>query len=733
MLTYTILLMMAVGQGSSERTWDFQYPKSSAGSVLDLRYLNEPVAGEAGYVRVAADGIGFVRGDGKAIRFWPVCAFAYRLPPEKLSEHARFLARMGVNMVRLHASISPKGKGRTLTEVDTEEIDRIQRYVAAVKKEGIYVTLSPFWANGGHSGAAASWGLGYGDGEDIWGLLFFNPKLQEAYKTWCRKLYLSANPYTGVPLAKDPAVAIAQVQNEDSLLFWTFQGIKPTQKAILSERFSGWLVRKYGSAANVKQRWGDAWRSEDQTAPAFRPSLLGTWELTQPAAGGMRSRTNDQMAFLIDLQRGFYADMVKFYRLELGYKGLLNACNWISADAVRMNDAERYTYTPMEVVAVNRYTNGGVHKGPNDGWRIDDGDFFTNRSALLDPRSLPFNVKQVVGHPTIITEGGWVLPLEYQAEGPILAAAYQSLNGMQGHYWFALDEAGYDADATFPFITTQGVNHPTRKWTQATPQTLGQFPAAALIYRQGMIQRAPVVVHEVRTRADLDQRTIPLLAEDPSFDPNHTGGDARAGKAEAKGVDPLAFLVGRVEVAYDGNATQTRITPLTARNLPGEKRVQSLTGELNLDYGTGLFRFESDQAQGVVGFLRRAGGDFSLRDIRVRSGAEYAAISVVAMDNLALRTSRRVLVQVGTVAHLSGWRQSPETRDGQTGFRVDSTGHMPWQVRRVPLTVSIANPKLRTARVLDPAGVPRQRITGRVVGNRVEFQLTEDAMYFILE
>ena len=34
------------------------------------------------------------------------------------------------------------------------------------------------------------------------------------------------NPYTGIALAQDPALAIIQIQNEDSLLFWSSQGIK---------------------------------------------------------------------------------------------------------------------------------------------------------------------------------------------------------------------------------------------------------------------------------------------------------------------------------------------------------------------------------------------------------------------------------------------------------------------------------------------------------------------------
>ena len=123
-----------------------------------------------------------------------------------MARNARFLAKIGVNMVRFHGSFSPREKAAKLTEVNRKEIDRCWKLVAAMKKEGIYTTISPFWGHAGHSGAQASWGLeGYGK-EDVWGLLFFNEEMKAAYKGWMRELYTKKNPYTGVPLAKEPAV-----------------------------------------------------------------------------------------------------------------------------------------------------------------------------------------------------------------------------------------------------------------------------------------------------------------------------------------------------------------------------------------------------------------------------------------------------------------------------------------------------------------------------------------------
>ena len=726
----------ACGQGTPN-TWAFHYPDDSkAGSLLDLRNLNEKVAGETGFIKVGKDGRSFVRGDGKAIRFWPVCGYGYRLKPEEMQAEARFFAKMGVNMVRIHGSVSPKGKGKAVTAFDAEEIDHIQRYVAALKKEGIYVTISPFWANGGHAGAAASWNLGYADGQDIWGLLFFDDNLRAAYKGWIRHLYSDPNPYTGMPLAKDPAVAIIQIQNEDSLLFWTFQGIKPDQKRALSKKFGSWLLKKYGSLDAAKQKWVGAQQAGDEWTTA-RPALLDTWVLTQPQTGGMKTRSDDQTAFLIDQQKSFYEDITGFIRNDLGYKGLVNASNWITADPVKMNDLERYTYLPTDVEAVNRYYGGGEHFGPNNGWRIDEGDFFSNVSGLLDPRSLPFNIKQVVGHPMIITESGWVHPLEYQAEAPLLCAAYQSLTGIQGLYWFALGAKNYEVDPTIGFITTPDGSHPLSKWTDAVPQTLGQFPAAALLYRMGYVKQGDVVVHEERTRASLNAREIPVIAEDPSFDPNHNGSDARAGTSQAKGANPLAFLVGPVEEKFDGDPSKTRVMNLDSYINASSKSITSVTRELTLDYGKGVFKLNAPKAQAVAGFLRQAGGVFQTADMTVESDSDYAAITAVAMDDLPLSQSAKVLIQVGTVVRPTGWKQEKTTRqeNGKTyqGWKVVNTGKMPWQVQNCAIRLHLNNSHLKKAVVLDTAGYSVREVSGISKGGGMDFQLPSDAMYFILQ
>ncbi len=715
--------------------WAFSYPADTAkpGSLLNLRSLNEKVAGETGFVRLTPDGNGFVLGNGKPVRFWSVGTDIYRQSPQDMAKHARFLARLGVNMVRLHTQIAPDKEG-PITGVNEKEIDGIWRCVAAMKKEGIYTTISPYWANGKN---ATQWGIdGYTGASDLWGVLFFNEKLQAGYRAWVKALYARPNPYTGLTLAQDPSVALIQVQNEDGMFFWTMQGLHPPQKRVLGRKFGLWLTRKYGTLEKAKAAWQGAADGQDDFASGVA-GIGDTWMLTQPSTGGLAKRLDDQTQFFAETQRKFYADIADYYHKDLGCKQLINASNWITADPVRLNDLERWTYTAADVMAVNKYT-GGVHTGANNGWRIDPGHHYTNSSCLLDPRSLPVNLKQVVGHPMLITESTWVNPEQFQTEGPFMMAAYQSLTGVDSLYWFGTGGTPeYDPDPYLTFLNLNG-QHPLNKWTCSTPSLMGSFPAAALMFRRGYLQQGVPAVHEERTLASMWQRQVPVIAEDKSFDPNRYTGNTGGQSYIQKGADPLAFLVGPVEVKYGGDpakSTQLNLSKYIDRDA---KTVKSVTGEIDLDYGTGICAINSPRAQGVSGFLNKK-RTFALRDITVVSSNDYAAVLVVSMDEKPLKESGRLLVQVGTRSRPTGWKTKPtdfKSDDGKEtfhGYEILNTGTMPWLVANTEVTLTVRNVSLHKATLLDAAGYPIRSVPGTRKADAFTLSLPTNTMYLILE
>lgn len=106
---------------AEEGKWAFAPPRDdfSSNSMLDLRSLNERVAGESGYVTRSKDGNDFLLGNGKPARFWAVNT---SYDKANLDRHARFLAKRGVNMVRFHGNITPKDN---LLSIDFDERDKL--------------------------------------------------------------------------------------------------------------------------------------------------------------------------------------------------------------------------------------------------------------------------------------------------------------------------------------------------------------------------------------------------------------------------------------------------------------------------------------------------------------------------------------------------------------------------------------------------------------------------------
>ena len=333
-------------------------------------------------------------------------------------DNARFLAKRGVNIVRWHGQICSKNEDSQITDIDTQAREELWQYVAAMKKEGIYMMLSPYYAM--PTKPQPKWGVPY-EGTDMHAMLFFNPKLQSAYKRWLRAIFEPTNPYTGIALKDESAVAIIQLQNEDSLLFWTIGNLKGKDLDLLCRQYGLWLEKKYGSLKRAYNEWDNSKVDGDNLAGGI-VRFCHIWEMTQPQKenSGRGQRLADQTQFWTETMYRFNSEMARFLREEIGAKQLINPSNWKTADSVKLNDAERYSYTANEVMAVNSYYNGGEHIGQNSGWAIVNGDRFTNRSVLFEPRSLPLNIKQVAHHPMLITESSWVPPLGYQSEGPFL-------------------------------------------------------------------------------------------------------------------------------------------------------------------------------------------------------------------------------------------------------------------------------------------------------------------------
>jgi hypothetical protein len=744
-LTFIAILIRVIPicAQTSEIKWDMTFPDDNftEDAALDLRYLNEEVAGQNGFIKLSADGKSFVTENGKPVRFWAMngAAVSKDLTDAQLAYYARFLAKMGVNIIRFHGNIQPKEGAPGISQPNMDEIKAIWRTVAAMKKEGIYTIISPYW--GGYmEPVPAAWGLGeYTGATDLWALMYFDETLKAAYKEWVRVLYTEVNPHTGIALKDEPAVAVIQIKNEDSVLFWTIGLMKPNHKATVERAFHAWLLSKYSTIQGAYNAWSNE-QVEGDNAAGGRMVLYGIWEATEGAkqnqSAGKSARVSDQLEFMTRHQQNFYTEIYNHYK-SLGCKQLINANNWRPADPSVMFDAERWSNSSVDVMAVNRYYDPG-HQGENNGWRIDPGHTYIGESVLKNPTQLPINIKQVDNKPFFVTESGWNLPHKYQAEGPFLIAAYMSLTGIDGFFWFSASSHKIDPNPYYPWfnIGPNGDQKAMSRWTASVPGQMSLFPANALLYRKGYITQGATVVHEERTLASMWKRELPMITEEAGFDPNRDSWSNANNPSETE-VAPVAYLAGAVEVKYGGNPANSVVSPTLGTLLDfTSKTVTSSTGQLKWNYDKGICTMNAPKAQGVTGFLSTT-PSVELADVTIMSKNPYAAINVVSMDDKPLSNSEQILVQVGTVYRPTGWVEKPVkvtiNNQQKDGFEIVNTGRMPWQGQVTDVKIKIKNTLITSAYVLDLAGYSKQEIPVERHTDYITLTLPKNAMYVVLK
>ncbi len=646
--------------------WEPPADPFTADALLDLRELNEDTAGATGYVRAKDNG--FVLGDGQPVKFWVANAggVIHRLDHDSHVVLARHLAKRGVNMVRLHGGIYSSRD----PAVDTRKLDNIHHFVRALKEEGIYTKLSfyfPAWFR------LDPWHTE----QDRWCfmLLFFDLDMQRIYFNWADALLKTPNPYTGIPLGQDPAVAIVEIQNEDSHFFWTFgkKNVPPDRWRTLQRIYGDWLRKKYGTLDKAVAAWGGVTTSDDGPDEG-RMDLLDAWNMTADglrAAPRNRPRIIDQVRFLTENMRGFYQKAIDHFRTSCGYEGLVSSGNWRTADPGLLEPLEQYCYSVGDVIDHHGYFDHN-HKGDGANWSVRPGHTFTSQSAIRLQYANPLPYIEIDGHPSIVSEIGWPMPNMYRAEWPFLTAVYGSLSGLDAIGHFSVNSAGWD----------QGVG----KFPMNTPVVLGGFFATSLLYRNGYVQEAPSVVQEHLAIEDLlALKGSPVVVE-AAMDQLRADQipAGRSGRIE-QAVDPAVFYVGRITRSFAGRPNQSRLMDITTRIDREAKTITSATGEVRLDYGRGLVTVDTPKVQGAAGFLGRV-GKVRLAGAAIDMANDYGTVLVVSLDDQPLATSRKILIQCMTIDQPYGWRTSEP--DGLAGT-IRSLGSAPWGMERIKAAVTL--------------------------------------------
>ncbi len=664
---------------------------------FDFRWLNEAYAGVNGRITTDRTGQSFVLPGGRPVRFWGVNVKPQLgdAPDAVLRHWARKLAKFGVNMVRIHGPLWTQQAGQW--RIDPRQLDNVHRIVAACKKQGIYVKISwyfPVWIDAPHAGLP-----GYENSKlkNPFAAVFFSEAVQDWYLQSLRDIVTPANPYTGLSLADDPAVALIELVNEDSLFFWTFK--KDNLPAPL---------------------WNELQTQYENSEHYIGGPLRDIWSLTRDglknASDTDKKQAQAQAAFLAQTQRAFYERGVNTLR-DLKYTGLIICSNWHTADPTLLDALERWTYTAGDVTDHHGYFEG-KHSGSASAWAVRVGDKFENRSALDDPRGTPLLVNQAVGHPAMVSEIGWPHPNAHQSEMTLMGALALGVQGIDAVTWFVND--------------TPTLNQPdlTPKFAIDSPAVFGSFPAAALLYRGFFIAEQEPILIEPLASAALKQLAGSRSASAAVLDQLRRGDVPRnntqnAGSAPTK-VDSLAAFAGPVLRAYDRSDTEPAERNATPDrdDTSAPLRIETQNATWTLQPGASL---AWEQTQTRPAALLVAEGDAIAESPWIQSTtADRISFAAVPLDG----GRTRYLLQLITDARPRGFA----TADNQPNGQITALGTRPWQLRAHTTTVTLpfpADTKLELT-ALDENGNRTERAIART-DDGSGLHWPNDTLYVLVE
>ena len=704
--------------------YPFTFPLDDTNlDAIDLTGLLDAPAGKHGFLGVGKDGH-FRFADGERARFFGTNVGGPSAFPEK--EQARTiaarLAKYGVNLLRIHAIDGrwgrlidySKGDSR---HFDPKALDRLDFFFAELKRRGIYVyfDMLDYRAFQPGDGVKDAEQLEHGWHHSIKGASCYNDRMIELQKEFAKEFFTHKNPYTGLRYCDDPAVAVVEITNENSVFY--FQNTTLTLPCYVEElksRWNRWLLQKHGNRAGLAK----AWTNDDglcallaEEDPAKGTVVLPMKHLYQKPEEadfvGRRSpvRTNAMVRFFFDLQRRYYHQM-RSHLKEIGIKVPITGTNQTFCPASNHADSVN------DFMSRNNYwLHPNVHAKPlfifrNDAMVRSDVPRTTNPIVEIASSS-------VAGKPMIVPEFNFPWPNEHRAEGLLLVTAYACLQDWDGLLFFS-----YRPDGK------------TLTWfcNQSDPVRWGEFPAAALMFHRRDVAAARNTVHVAYSEADVftarpshgrsahsPYRFLPYLSKVRNCyfqDVCRSDADVvlATGKSAAASFDGPAKVIRLPEEPWRQWQYPQYAEQAAKLGLPGyggldpkPQECPSDTGQLCLDHGRGVFTIDAPRTKGAVGFLGQI-GPVDLGALSIRSTTPFAAVVATSLDGKPLGPSSHVLITAVARSENTGQAFTPDKR------RVPERGRLPVLAEPVRGEVRLACPAGAVVYALDETGKRRGRL-----------------------
>jgi hypothetical protein len=495
----------------------------------------------------------------------------------------------------------------------------------------------------------------FGESEERSGV-YFDPRTIELQKKYAKDLLTHLNPYTGLRYCDDPAVAMIQVVNEDTLfLYGYWKTLKGHYKTLFQEKWNIWLAQRYKNLENLRAAWGSLLEpGEDPASKSVKFSFpvgmtMGTW------GGKSSARLDDQTLFCYDMEADFYKEMKNYLR-DIGVK-----CPVIGSQALFLNLPDLKAQTVMDVIDQHPYSFGLRPVVKTNCW---DYDTITQMA-----------VTKVFGKPIITTEWNYhhLDIFEFRCDAPLFVAAYSRFQD-----WDCMNAHGY--------------NHATGgrlkriEWNQNIfndPAFIGQWQAAANIFLRGDVTPAKEFV-------DIGRYYNNTFYKREMCRP-------------IKGF--LPYVKGARTKFFDRDSTpedleKDRLYFSESLNFKTGDILISDTGELEWHHSAGVLKINTAKTQAAIGFLKDF-GEVRLENLAVKAKTDGAvSASLTSLDNLPLSGSKKMLLTIVGRAENTGMKWD------SSRFICKNKGAGPVMMEGVEADISIASGsagKIK-ARALDKYG-----------------------------
>jgi hypothetical protein len=692
-------------------TWiPYEMPDSRQlkGTPLDVSFLLDAPAGKHGFLTVKGDKFFFE--DGTEARFWGGNLFAEaNFPTHKEAEAlADRIAMTGANIIRMHhldvvapwtdfivrKNLWGGQSPDTTREFDKEMLDRFDYLVHCLKKRGVYIFLSHL----------SSRKIMPADGlpepadslEDIYpGLKIegeFDEYLIGLQQEHLKNLLTHKNPHTGLALANDPALALTEIINEDSLLYLGmgagFSTNSDCYKRMLQGLFNDWLIVKYHSREALAEAWkpqNEQGRgladNEDPKDKTVAFTYRFAWDSNARHDPSLSRRRNlDMYAFLYDTQGKYYSRMYELLR-GLGVKCPIAGSNhWIG------DLADLHLNAKLDYIDRHEY-----YAHPHGTYNYMEGQSVSPATPMVKSESLGtiggLAKRRVFGRPYTVSEWHNCLPNPYRAEGPILMAAYACLQDWHPMQYAYLAFMDYEPKVINSFMVF------------FDPAHMNLLPASALLFHRHDVREARISHFVPVSSADI---------MDPAFRVT----------THNLGMKLLKYGLRFDDIAVDPNLIEA------LRRQPVSN--SELSGEILWDPTRGPVEISSPRTQAVIAFKNQE--SIPLRDGSVSIGNDFAVVVVSVLDGDSIRDAKRLLVSTSARAQ---WTDMEF--DEERGV-VTKSGRPPFLMEPVTGSVTIQQDKPMTVYRLSSSG----RRLGKVVtahtaqGTTFDLRAANECMHYEL-